>query len=477
MPAERGSRRFAEPRASFEVTGEHSQFRLDLERIRFSPYFSRLSAVTQVIAQPGAGPLIHNRLTHSIKVTAVARAIAVGFADVSSPAHALALRHGCDAVVVQAAASAHDLGHPPFGHLGERVLDRLARETLGLADGFEGNAQTYRIITALDVSEAAPVGLNLTSAVRAGVAKYPWTRHVDTAVFGDGPLPRGLRRADDGSVEAPKFSAYDLDAADLDAARGGLAPFEQSLECSVMDLADDIAYSIHDVDDFYRAGLLSQGAVAREFRGWIEDSGGLRLLGDDTLALRTAPPGAALESLRRKLHRSDPWIASEDAFAAAVDVVADDLVDGLLATPFDGSIASERALSSFTNRWIGHLQTSVVPAPEGVVRSGLVSLDRQAWHEVEILKFVHRHFILDRADIAMYQRGLSRVLTRAVKGLTAWITDDVDRYRVPVRLRELVELATEGYERLSSDASDGRLPSGAPAPRHPPSTVSASGAA
>ena len=75
MTIDRASRLVPEPRSSAEVTGEHSQYRLDLERIRFSPYFSRLSAVTQVIAQPGAGPLIHNRLTHSIKVTAVARAI------------------------------------------------------------------------------------------------------------------------------------------------------------------------------------------------------------------------------------------------------------------------------------------------------------------------------------------------------------------------------------------------------------------
>jgi len=127
MNRERAARLVAEPQSSVQVTGEHSQFRLDLERIRFSPYFSRLSGVTQVIAQPGAGPLIHNRLTHSIKVTAVARAIAVGLTDASSPARDLALEHGCDAVVVQAAASAHDFGHPPFGHLGERVLDRLAR--------------------------------------------------------------------------------------------------------------------------------------------------------------------------------------------------------------------------------------------------------------------------------------------------------------------------------------------------------------
>lgn len=453
MPTERSTRRFDEPRSSVEVTGEHSQFRLDLERIRFSPYFSRLSAVTQVIAQPGAGPLIHNRLTHSIKVTAVARAIAVRLTDAASPARELALDHGCDAVVVQAAASAHDLGHPPFGHLGERVLDRLARESLGLADGFEGNAQTYRIITALDVSEAAPRGLNLTSAVRSAVAKYPWTRFVDGLGLGD-DLPRGLRRVD-GVLEVVKFSAYDLDAADLEQARGSLPPLEQSLECSVMDIADDIAYSIHDVDDFYRAGLLSHGAVAREFRGWIDRTAELSTLDEDGLAARSAPPGAALEGLRRKLHRSDPWTADDDAFADAIDVVAEDLVDGLLASPFDGSIASERALSSFTNRWIGHLQRSVVPAPPGVARSGLVTLDTRAWHEVEILKFVHRHFILDRADIVMYQRGLSRVLTRAVKGLSAWVTDEFDGHRVPQRLRELVEIATEGYARLRQSPPDG----------------------
>jgi dGTPase len=454
MSIDRATRLVPEPRSSAEVTGEHSQFRLDLERIRFSPYFSRLSAVTQVIAQPGAGPLIHNRLTHSIKVTAVARAIAVRLTDASSPTREFAMEHGCDAVAVQAAASAHDLGHPPFGHLGERVLDRLSRETLGLADGFEGNAQTYRIVTALDVSETAPRGLNLTAAVRTAIAKYPWTRYVDGDAVDDGPLPRGLRRTAEG-IEVLKFSAYGIDIVDLEQARRGLPPLEQSLECSIMDIADDIAYSIHDVDDFYRAGVLSQGAVAREFRGWIESGAWLRGLDDGELAARSAPPGSALEGLRRKMRRDDPWVADDDAFADAVDVVAEDLVDGLLATPFDGSIASERALSSFTSRWIGHLQSSVVPAPEGVVRAGLVVLDRRAWHEVEILKFVHRHFILDRADIVLYQRVLGRVLARAVKGLTAWMHDEHDRDRVPQRLKELAEIATDGYAQLREERPDG----------------------
>ncbi len=182
-------------------------------------------------------------------------------------------------------------------------------------------------------------------------------------------------------------------------------------------------------------------------------------LDDEALARRSAPPGSALEALRRKLHRSDAWVAADDAFAEAVDVVADDLVDGLLAIPFDGSIASERALSSFTNRWISHLQTSVVPAPADEARTGPVTLDRLAWHEVEVLKFVHRHFILDRADVVMYQRGLSRVLTRAVKGLTAWVTDELDRDRVPQRLKELVELAP-----TATRGSARRRPEGVPIP-------------
>ena len=127
-----------------------SEFRTDLERIRFAQSFSRLAEVTQVVTAGATSGVVHNRLTHSIKVTAVARAIAVRL--LRTERHDL-LRDlgGLDHVVVQAAANAHDLGHPPFGHLGERVLDRMARDRFGLEDGFEGNAQTFRILTELEV--------------------------------------------------------------------------------------------------------------------------------------------------------------------------------------------------------------------------------------------------------------------------------------------------------------------------------------
>jgi dGTPase len=206
-------RRIPERLDDIERIEPQPDFRVDLERIRFSPYFSRLSAVTQVISQAGAGPVIHNRLTHSVKVTAVARSIAVMLEQDRGETGALVRQlGGCDPVVVQAAASAHDLGHPPFGHLGEQVLDRLARERLGLSEGFEGNAQTFRILTELDACDATEQGLNLTAAVRAGVLKYPWLRaEWQSRVRTDMPdgMPRGVGSQRIGGAD--KFSAYTLD--------------------------------------------------------------------------------------------------------------------------------------------------------------------------------------------------------------------------------------------------------------------------
>lgn len=453
----RVQRRRPEELDEIQQADYNPEYRIDLERVRFSPYFSRLSAVTQVISQAGASALIHNRLTHSLKVTAVSRAIAVAVDNaLVGTTPGLSSPGGCDAVVVQAAASAHDLGHPPFGHLGENVLNTIARETLGLADGFEGNAQTYRILAALDVCDGASEGLNLTAAVRTAVSKYPWTPSLDGIgeVFGGASaLPRGIKRVD-GRLVARKYSAYFLEHDDLAEARGsapGLSPWEQSLECSVMDIADDIAYSVHDVDDFYRAGILSQVAVAREFRGWSENSASLRTMAAPGLDVAEFRPGAALEELRRRIHRDDPWIADDDAFADAVAVVSEDLVEGLLSTVFDGSIAAERVLSTFTSRWIAHFERSIVPAPADTPRTGAITLDTRAWHEVKVLKFVHKHFILNRPDIAMYQRGLSQVLVSLVSAFSDWLVDDHDAKRVPRRLVEMVELATRGYSRLAHE--------------------------
>src|SRR3954454_11015333 len=158
-----------------------SPYRVDRDRIVSSPFFARLAGVTQVISPGGAGLLVHNRMTHSLKVAQVGRAIAERLAgspsDKSNSSVLLDKLGGCDPDVVEAAALAHDLGHPPFGHLGERVLDQLGRHRLQLPDGFEGNAQSYRIVTSTEIRGQATIGLNLTNAVRAAILKYPWLRH------------------------------------------------------------------------------------------------------------------------------------------------------------------------------------------------------------------------------------------------------------------------------------------------------------
>lgn len=436
----RVGRRLDEELNEFQRAENSPDYRVDIERIRFSPYFSRLSAVTQVIAQSGAGLAVHNRLTHSVKVAAVARAIAMNLHRDEGPTGKLVEElGGCHPVVVQAAASAHDIGHPPFGHLGEQTLDRLARIRFRLREGFEGNAQTYRIMTRLDEYDTHGVGLNLTRAVRAAVLKYPWRRSEG-----------GDRR---GSA-SDKFSMYAVDVADAEdalSAYGEIAPGQQTIECSVMDIADDIAYSLHDLDDFYRAGLLNQATIAGEFRAWRRDLAELRTLQTPAIKAQNRAPGHSLELLWRRLEHRDPWIADSDAFDAAVARVSDEVVDGLLTVPFDGSLAADRSLARFTAEWIRHLQSSVEVHRDPAHRSGHVSLNRRAWHEVAVLKFLHERFILDRADLAVYQRGQASVLVRLVDGFAAWLDDPHDVRRAPRRLIDLVELATEDYLGLRSE--------------------------
>jgi dGTPase len=445
-----------------------SEFRTDLERIRFASAFSRLADVTQVVTSMATSGVVHNRLTHTIKVTAVARAIAVRLLRTQDHdlLHDLG---GLDHVVVQAAATAHDLGHPPFGHLGERVLDRLARERFGLADGFEGNAQTFRILAELEVLGPADQGLNLTSATRAAVLKYPWAcSHYPDPHPIDWPTPPRGAGHGRGTTGAAKFSAYLIDLPqmlDALAAFPELPPGRQTLECSVMDLADDIAYSLHDVDDFHRSGVLQFSPVSGEFRSWESGRAAFADLDDGDLLRAGRQPGAGLERLRRRLKRREEWIFDEDVFATAVRTVGEEFVDGVLATPYDGSMAADRAISGFTSRWIDHLISSVSPNPDPAIRSGYVSMDSPAWHEVSVLKFVNQYFILDRPDLAMLQRGQEQTVEHLVLALEEWLSDRIDAGRAPRRLLDFVNAATWAYqtvakehpEWLSGNVSDAEL--------------------
>ncbi|MEW2472381.1 dGTP triphosphohydrolase [Micromonospora gifhornensis] len=425
-----------------------SPFRTDRDRIVGSPFFARLGGVTQVVSPGGSGLLVHNRLTHSLKVAQVARAIAERLTADGWQRDLAEKLGGCDPDVVEAAALAHDLGHPPFGHLGERVLDRLARHRLGLPDGFEGNAQSYRIVTSTEIRGAATTGLDLTAAVRAAMLKYPWTRldHPDPHPRLLDPPPRGASPPpDDPDSGSAKFGAYRTEVDDLRQARapfvGRIADWQQTVEASVMDIADDIAYAIHDVEDFYRVGVLQQGAVAAELMAWQREGGHLRAITDAALTTSARRPGAAIERLRRQLHRKDGWVADDDAFASAVEHVREELVDGLLAMPFDGSIEAEQYVARFSARWTTRLVDAITITEKPSLRSGHVLLAPPQWHEVQVLKFVHHRFVLARPDLALHQRGQARLLGTLVEALLEWLLDPEEESRLPRRLHDLVELA------------------------------------
>lgn len=208
-----------------------------------------------------------------------------------------------------------------------------------------------------------------------------------------------------------------------------------------MDTADDIAYAIHDVEDFYRVGVLQQGAVAAELMAWQREGGHFRAITDGALAASARRPGAAIERLRRQLHRKDAWIADDDAFAAAVEHVREELVDGLLALPFDGSIEAEQYVARFSARWSTRFVEAVDVTEQPAVRSGHVLLAPAQWHEVQVLKFVHHRFVLARPDLALHQRGQARLLGTLVQALWEWLVDPEEESRLPRRLHDLVELA------------------------------------
>ena len=217
-------------------------FQIDRDRILYSSAFRRLAQVTQVVTAQ-EGHVFHNRLTHSLKVGQVARRIAERLLELQP--EIVDPIGGIDPDVVEAAALSHDLGHPPFGHTAEEELDKCAVKH-GLKDGFEGNAQSFRILTKLAIHRIDYYGLNLTRATLNAVLKYPW-----------------LRSEDRNSRKWRKYSVYHLDREAFNFVKKP-GDETQTIEASIMDYADDITYSVHDLEDFYLAGLIPLELLATD---------------------------------------------------------------------------------------------------------------------------------------------------------------------------------------------------------------------
>ncbi|GGN42081.1 deoxyguanosinetriphosphate triphosphohydrolase family protein [Deinococcus daejeonensis] len=211
----------------------------DRDRVLYSSALRRLGGVTQVVKAEEAD-IYHNRLTHTFEVSQIGRRMAQYLKRKLEAENMHQHAHLCDPDIVEAACLAHDLGHPPFGHVAEYELNRLAIHH-GNDEGFEGNAQSFRIVTRLArYSDGEDTGLNLSRSTLNAVLKYPWLRDLTK------------RDAD----KYKKFGAYRDDIAAFHFAREGFDDNERSFEAQIMDHADAIAYAVHDLSDFYKAGIL-----------------------------------------------------------------------------------------------------------------------------------------------------------------------------------------------------------------------------
>jgi dGTPase len=241
----------ASPRGPRDDSDPRSPFAIDRDRVIFSSVFRRLQSKTQVF-QSGEYDFYRTRLTHSIEVARIGRSIAE-FLNASQPP--LAPDFFIDPDLVEAIGLAHDLGHPPFGHIGERRLHVL------MADwgGFEGNAQTLRLLTNRFYERPRDTrGLNPTRAFLDGVLKYK-TLHRESLAGGISPEHHFLYDDQephrDFALGGPAATQACRAAAELNACK--------SLECQIMDWADDTAYSLHDILDGVKARFITVETVER----------------------------------------------------------------------------------------------------------------------------------------------------------------------------------------------------------------------
>src|SRR6476469_3539397 len=350
-----------------------SPFSRDRARVLHSAALRRLAGKTQVVG-PGEGSEVsgvpRTRLTHSLEVAQIGRGIAEEL--------------GCDPDIVDLAGLAHDIGHPPFGHNGERALDEVAQD----CGGFEGNAQTLRILTRLE-PKIADRGLNLTRASLDAATKYPWPRTAGTA----------------------KFGVYEDDRPVFDWLRDGAPPRTRCVEAQVMDWADDVAYSVHDVEDGVRAGRISLAELTDPVE-WA-------VVAELAAKHFSAEPVSALEDASRELLR--------------LPVVAD-----VAAAESGGSLRTQVALKRLTSELVGRFVSAAVTGTRRECGDDTLTrynadlvIPQQAAAEVALLKAVALRYVMSDPQRLALQARQRELLAEVVAVLVMRGSDALEPAFVP----------------------------------------------
>jgi dGTPase len=355
-------------------SGWRSPFQRDRARVLHSAAFRRLATKTQVHTA-GGDEFLRTRLTHSLEVAQIAREMGE--------------RLGCDPDIVDTAGLAHDLGHPPFGHTGEESLDAVAQA----CGGFEGNAQTLRVLTRLEAKvldgAGGSAGLNLTRASLDATAKYPWPRRAGQHKFGV--------YADD----APVFGWL----------RDGAPDHRRCLEAQVMDWADDVAYSVHDVEDGVYGGYLP---IARLRRDPDERAA---LCTDVSFVYSAESPG--------------------DLETVLDELMADPLFDPL--DSYDGShraqVGLKRVTSVLTGRFVAAAVTATRAAygdrPLRRYAADLV-VPRRVGAQCALLKGLALRYVMRRPGVEKWRDRQQEIVRELVAALTLRAPDPLDAVFAPL---------------------------------------------
>ena len=372
----------AEPSKHARSSGR-GPFIRDRARVLHSAALRRLAAKTQVVAV-GWDDFPRTRLTHSLECAQIGRELGAAL--------------GCDPDLVDAACLAHDLGHPPFGHNGESALAELAAG----CGGFEGNAQSLRLLTRLE-AKVPGAGLNLTRATLDATLKYPWL-----APGGGGPgggEPGGGRPGGGGDQPAQqKYGVYADDAAVFGWIRDGAPAGRSCLEAQVMDWADDVAYSVHDLEDGLHAGLIQLAQ--------LRDPAERELVTELTVATY-CPPGLAtpgeLSELFARLLELDFW-----------------------PRHFDGGPSAAAAVKHLTSELIGRFCGAAEQATRRPGRPALTRyaadlvVPRQQRLECALLKGVTAYYVMSRPGAAAAQERERQLITELARAMLAGAPGTLD---------------------------------------------------
>ena len=346
--------------------GGRTEFARDRARIIHSFALRRLAAKTQV-AVPWATDFPRTRLSHSLECAQVGRELGAAL--------------GADPDLMEGACLAHDIGHPPFGHNGEEALNLIAQS----CGGFEGNAQSLRLLIRLEAKTVLPdgksIGLNLTRASLDAATKYPWTRAVNTK----------------------KFGVYEDDLEIFNWYRAGVDSGKSSMEAQIMDWSDDIAYSVHDLEDSLVSGQIK-----------------LDQLSDDLPKLFT---------VAQQMYLAD---VTESEMQSALNSL-----QKLSCWPryYDGTHRSLARLKDLASQLVGRFAQAAEVATQEKYGDGDLTrynanlvVPRAQRVEVALLKSMAGHYVINATDSQIRYAEQQKILTQLVEAILASAPDTLESF-------------------------------------------------